>query len=69
MVMRTLVKWIIVTEIMMIWIRIMEMMVLGIMMMMEMIRKEKKQLTSTCSSLSLLTITGRTKTSVKSAWS
>ena len=50
--------WIIVTEIMMIWIRIMDM-----------IRREKKKLTSTCSSLSLLTITGRTETSVKSAWS
>ena len=68
--MRTMVMWIIVTEIMMIWIRIMEMMVLWIMMMMmEMIRREKKKTTSTCSSLSLLTITGRTETSVKSAWS
>ena len=49
-------------------IRIMGMMVLGIMMMV-MIWREKKKFTSTCSSLSLLTITGRTETSVKSAWS
>ena len=39
-----------------------------VIMIMVMIGRQKRTLTSICSSWSLLTITGRTETSVKSAW-